>query len=57
MNFHVIPCMQGSQEDLYDGQRRQQILAGTDDTNALRSSKPYCSTVLHFPAETEHYIT
>lgn len=56
MNFHVAPCMQGSQEDLCDGQRGH-ILAGTDDINVPRKRKPYCSIVLHFPVETGHYIS
>ena len=57
MNFHVARCMQGSKEDLHDGQRRGQIFAGTDDTNVPRNKKPYCSTVLHFPVEIGYYIS
>lgn len=57
MNFHVAPCMQGSQEEFRDGQRRGQVLARTDDTNVPRNRKHCCSTVLHFPVETGHYIS
>lgn len=57
MNFHVAPCMQGSQEDFGDGQRGGQILAGTDDANVPRNRVPYCSTVLHFPVEIGRYIS